>query len=120
MKGHKSWIYQIIKLKDSTIILSCSNDATIKIWDYSVKHSNCIKTLSGHEGAIHCIVEFDESKIISGGIDNTIKIWDLISLNCIQTIKAHKGFVNGLIRLNDTKTIFSVSNDKNVKAWVFQ
>ncbi|KAI9482935.1 MAG: quinon protein alcohol dehydrogenase-like superfamily [Benjaminiella poitrasii] len=53
--------------------------------------------------------------IISGSLDNTIKIWDMNTGNCIRTLFGH---VEGVWSLAyDTLRIISGSHDKTVRVW---
>jgi len=62
--------------KTGHILLSCSMDATIKLWDV-MNHRKCIRTCSGHERGVRNIYfNNDGSRFISTGYDKWIKIWD--------------------------------------------
>lgn len=58
-----------------TLLLSCSMDKTIKVWDL---HGNCIKTMTEHTRYVNCMaVNSDSTVFCSGSNDRTILIWDL-------------------------------------------
>lgn len=58
-----------------TLLLSCSMDKTIKIWDLQ---GNCIKTMTEHTRYVNCMaVNSDSTVFCSGSNDRTILIWDL-------------------------------------------
>jgi F-box/WD-40 domain protein MET30 len=53
--------------------------------------------------------------IISGSLDNTIKVWDMTTGNCIRTLFGH---VEGVWSLAyDTLRIISGSHDKTIRVW---
>lgn len=57
-------------------LLSCGGDALVKLWD--VGSSECINTFDEHEDRIWS-VKFageSESKMITGGSDSVLTIWD--------------------------------------------
>ena len=56
---------------NDNLIISCSGDKTIKIWD--IDSGSCLKTLKDHT---HCIMSVfvKDNLIISGSADNTIRI----------------------------------------------
>lgn len=58
-----------------TLMLSCSMDKTIKVWDL---HGNCIKTMTEHTRYVNCMaVNSDSTVFCSGSNDRTILVWDL-------------------------------------------
>ena len=95
LRGHKNWVKCICELSNG-IILSGSDDYTIKLWkDYyndstikiwDINSWKCIMTLYGHESNIICLIslnykndDINNSKInylASCSNDKTIKIWE--------------------------------------------
>lgn len=58
-----------------TLLLSCSMDKTIKVWDLQ---GNCIKTLAEHSRYVNCMaVNMDSTVFVSGSNDRTLLVWDL-------------------------------------------
>jgi F-box and WD-40 domain protein 1/11 len=70
--------------------------------------------LVGHIDSVYCL-RFDESKIITGSRDKTIKIWDLQFYQCVSTLEGHQGSVLCL-QYNDD-IIVSGSSDATVIVW---
>ena len=98
------------------ILLSGSEDKTIKFWNITDK-AKLIKTLTGHTDSIKAIaISPDGNLIASGGYDNTIKIWS-ISGELLQTIDAHKLAVTSLAFTRDSNTLASGSWDNSIKLW---
>jgi WD40 repeat protein len=57
--------------------------------------------LNGHGGPVWAVTVLDrgsmeDSLVLSGSFDKTIKVWSLTNGNCIQTIRGHTGWVTGL------------------------
>ncbi|XP_033757737.1 F-box/WD repeat-containing protein 1A-like isoform X1 [Pecten maximus] len=63
---------------------------------------------------VYCL-QYDETRIISGLRDNTIKIWNRTSLECIQVLTGHTGSV--LCLQYDDNIIISGSSDSTVRVW---
>ena len=66
-----------------------------KVWKFD---GSCIATLQGHHDAVTCL-QFDDTRIVSGSLDCTLRFWDLRSLQSVSTIdwKASEGHT-GVIR----------------------
>ncbi|GAX44432.1 serine/threonine protein kinase [Tolypothrix sp. NIES-4075] len=79
------------------------------------------QTLTGHTKAIgedHCIaISRDNSILVSGSWDKTIKIWNLTDGTLIRTLTGHSDSVNSVAISPDGKTLVSGSNDKTIKIW---
>lgn len=70
--------------------------------------------LIGTHHYVNCIIVVDD-KIVSGGADSTIKIWNGSTYRCETTLDAHKAAVIYLLRMNDK--MLSCSADKSIKVW---
>ena len=78
-----------------TVIASCSEDATIKIWDMDT--NKILTTLKGHTSRINDIC-FDEdgSFLASCSNDLSIKIWDMNKYKCLKTLNGHDHTISSI------------------------
>ncbi|XP_021371691.1 beta-TrCP-like [Mizuhopecten yessoensis] len=75
-----------------------------------------VRTFEGHSQGISC-VQFDDTRIVSGSSDKTIKVWN-IRTNApwsVQTLVGHSGTVRCLHL--EGKRLVSGSTDKSIKVW---
>ncbi|CAG2220949.1 FBXW7 [Mytilus edulis] len=75
-----------------------------------------VRTFEGHSQGISC-VQFDDTRIVSGSSDKTIKVWN-IRTNApwsVQTLVGHSGTVRCLHL--EGKRLVSGSTDKTIKVW---
>ncbi|KAK3590727.1 hypothetical protein CHS0354_030961 [Potamilus streckersoni] len=75
-----------------------------------------VRTFEGHSQGISC-VQFDDTRIVSGSSDKTIKVWN-IRTNAqwsVQTLVGHSGTVRCL-HLEGNRLV-SGSTDKTIKVW---
>ena len=80
-------------------------------------NNNVNKTLNGgHTSLVFSIVILSNDKIISGGIDGKIIIWNINNGDILKTIDAHSDYICSLAKLSKNK-IISFSNDKTIKLW---
>jgi WD40 repeat protein len=79
------------------------------------------QTLIGHTNAIcddNCIaISPDNSTLVTGSFDKTIKIWHLADGTLIRTLTGHSDEVNSVAISPDGKTLVSGSDDKTIKIW---
>ncbi|KAJ3548438.1 hypothetical protein NMY22_g1271 [Coprinellus aureogranulatus] len=60
-------------------------------------------------------LQFDEVKLITGSMDNTLKVWDWRRGKCIRTLTGH---TEGVVCLNfDSNVLASGSVDSTIKVW---
>ena len=59
----------------------------------------------------------DSSKIASGSVDKTVKLWDVTSGECVQTLEGHSRGVNNVSFSPDGRKIASGCFDKTIKIW---
>jgi WD40 repeat protein len=74
--GHTRGITQIEYDPINKRVFTASNDRTIKIWD--LRKNKELRTLVGHSNSVYSIA-FDQTKLISGSKDNSIRIWNFLN-----------------------------------------
>lgn len=58
-----------------TLLLSCSLDKSVKVWDLQ---GNCLKTMLEHQRYVNCVaINADSTVIASGSNDRSVLVWDL-------------------------------------------
>uniref|UniRef100_A0A6B2L9G4 Uncharacterized protein n=1 Tax=Arcella intermedia TaxID=1963864 RepID=A0A6B2L9G4_9EUKA len=103
LTAHTSHIYALCPLhrpaEEGIQFASGSHDTTIKIWkivlskdQQKVQSCECLKTLEAHQRGVRCLIQVDD-KLVSGGYDKSIKIWDLSSSLCEKEITTHSDAV---------------------------
>lgn len=138
--GHKNTIFQLkFKKGNPKILLSCSKDHTVRLWNISMLDQICI--FAGEGSSLEDVRSIDwhesEEYFISGGLDHTIRIFQITknikkyikySLygNKIQTLlksdpiftsnKIHKTAIE-CVKFNGN-FVLSMSNDGIIKEWL--
>ena len=73
---------------------------------------------NGHESEVSSAAFFpDGQRIVSGGKDKTVRIWDALRGIELQTLKGHYGPVNCVAVSSDGKHIVSGSDDNTLVLW---
>ena len=80
--------------------------------------SACLQTLEGHDSAVLSVAfSHDSSRVVSGSLNATAKIWDTNSGACLLTLRGHAGGVQSVAFSHDSSRVASGSSDTTVKIW---
>ena len=119
---HSTQVFDLIQIEDKRIA-TCSEDGTICISkiDYGTKNGN-IQCLihNAHDSGINSLCEISHKRIVSGGDDKLIKIWDYsvpFELINIHILIGHTRGVDKIIRLSQDRIASSSSEDHTVRIW---
>jgi serine/threonine protein kinase len=81
----------------------------------------CINTLTGHLNSIHTLTFNEDGKIlVSGGADQTIKLWDLKTNQLLHTLKGHQSIIETVIFTPDHQFLISGSWDYTIRIWDYK
>ncbi|XP_076257991.1 chromatin assembly factor 1, p105 subunit [Rhynchophorus ferrugineus] len=129
---------------NGTYLASGDDDANIIVWQLKVDNIPLLegdtgdkeiwivyKVLRGHKEDVYDLSwSIDNSKILSGSVDNTAILWDINKGKLDHILSDHKGFVQGVAWDPKNQIIATVSTDricrifdqsgKHVKARVFK
>lgn len=86
-------------------------DAIENNWRCGKHNLQRINCRSENSKGVYCL-QYDDTKIVSGLRDNTIKMWDRGNLSCLRVLNGHTGSV--LCLQYDDKVIISGSSDSTV------
>ncbi|TDL27201.1 WD40 repeat-like protein [Rickenella mellea] len=123
------------------MLFSASDDGTIRLWDLNLR--SCVRQFTGHVGQVQSMKlllvdpECDEDDtssrphtpppepatpprptpvLISGSLDNTIRVWDVETGKALATLFGH---IEGVWAVaSDKLRLVSGSHDRTIKVWV--
>jgi Trypsin-like peptidase domain/WD domain, G-beta repeat len=77
--------------------------------------------VEAHQDQVSAVVlSADQTKVITAGWDNTIKVWNAQTGQLEKTLVGHKSLVNSIAISNDGTTLVSASDDTTLKVWNLQ
>lgn len=114
--GHEEVINCInLSRRGLELILSGSDDGTVGIWDPRQKAAvNHIET--EYPVTAVCLSEAG-NEIYSGGIDNSVKVWDARKMENIYSMTGHSDTITSLEVSPDGQSLLSNSQDSTVRTW---
>ena len=119
LRNHSAPIYAVKFTPDNQMLVTASEDKTIKIWHRTTYQEIC--TLTGHSQAVLCLAISPNSHILaSGSADHTIKLWHLQTGQEIATLTGHNKSVLSLAISPNSHILASSSADHTIKLWNIQ
>lgn len=115
---------------DQSYIAASCQDGSICIWClHTQKLVEHLSGPDGHTNAAYCASFLSHSRVlISGGLDRTVKLWDLRSLGTdekqsdsptyqVKTLQGHEDFVVSICATPNSRWAISGSKDNSVRFW---
>lgn len=116
LKGHSNFVNSVHGARRGPqILVSGSDDATIKLWDSRKK--NCTATMNSVYPVTAVCFNDTAEQIFSGGLDNDIKIWDIRKNEVVNLLKGHTDTITGLSLSPDGSYLLSNSMDNSLRIW---
>ena len=85
--AHNGPVYGAAVSKDGNVVVSCSADQTVRVWDNATGQQKF--SLAGHRGAVHAVaLSPDETFVVSSGADGTLRLWDIVGGRQLKQLAA--------------------------------
>jgi len=116
MRPHTSSVRNVDFSHDSSQLLTCSDDKTIKL--FTVQNRKFIRSFHGHANWVRTAVfSPDSTAIASGSDDKTIRIWDTATGICTTVLYDHTEPITAIRWSPDGRTLAAAAADGNIKLW---
>ncbi|KAH8817866.1 quinon protein alcohol dehydrogenase-like superfamily [Flagelloscypha sp. PMI_526] len=118
MHGHSSPIWCITFSPDGQLIVSGSDDHTLRLWD-ATTGAGIGEPLRSHSSSVKSVAfSPDGRQIVSGSKDKTLLLWDATTGAVIgEPLRGHSSVVYSVAFSPDGQHIVSGSGDKTVCLW---
>eukprot|EP00033_Pygsuia_biforma_P002358 GCRY01002608.1.p1 GENE.GCRY01002608.1~~GCRY01002608.1.p1 ORF type:complete len:414 (+),score=63.65 GCRY01002608.1:149-1390(+) len=116
LTGHRSPVTAVIFHPVFSLLISASEDSTIKIWDYETGAFE--RTLKGHTNIVNDVAIENSGRLLAScSADLSVKLWDLEAFECTQTLMGHDHNVSSVAFFPSGDYLVSSSRDKTLRVW---
>lgn len=116
LKAHSSIVNAIGTTNaDCNLLTSVGDDRQINIWD--VRKRNYVQCFRDTYQLTSVTFNKNGDQVISGGIENIIKVWDIRKNELAYPMPCHSDTVTGLSLSPDGRSIVSNSIDNTIRIW---
>lgn len=92
------------------LLASCSDDATVKLWNATSKE--CVQTLTNHTREVGCLNWSKAGSLATGSLDSTVRVWDTEEGKCVSTFVKHFHPVSSVVFSPSGDMVASASHDR--------
>ncbi|MFN6474010.1 MAG: hypothetical protein RMY36_030645 [Nostoc sp. SerVER01] len=115
--GHQALIRSVVFSPDGQMLVSASDDNTLRLWDVS-SGKPIGEPLQGHEAAVGSVAFHPNGQmLVSGSADNTLRLWDISGSAIGEPLQGHLGAISSLAFSPDGQMIVSGSADNTLRLW---
>lgn len=118
LKEHSDAVYGVAFHPQGTKLATCAADRTVKIWDTTT--AKLLFTFSDSTDWNYAVAWRPGGKhVAAAGVDKSIRVWEVNEQGgrVVHAVFAHEEPVTKLIYSKDGATLYSLGQDRVVKAW---
>jgi len=115
-KGHEGTVYDARFSPDGRMMLSGSEDTTIRLWDITT--GQCLNTFKGHTTSVSSLdFSSDGQLIISGDCDGEVRLWNTTTAQCLRLLQGHTSSIYSVCISPDGRLALSGGDDSITRLW---
>lgn len=118
LRDHSDAVYSVAFSADGKWLASGAADRAVKVWD--VASGRRLYTLGESTDWVYAVAWSPTGNLLAAaGVDRSIRVWQVTAEggNIVHSVFAHEGPVNRLVYAPDGRTLYSLSEDRGLKAW---
>ncbi|MGD8776355.1 MAG: caspase family protein, partial [Syntrophobacterales bacterium] len=117
--GHSSAVTAVAVSADSRLVLSGSEDGTLKLWEVTTGRE--VRTLAGHSSAVTAVCfSPDDRFALSGSDKGRVMLWEVSTGRSIRRLKGHSSRIKSVAFSPDGRSVLFLSNEglTTVSKWI--
>jgi hypothetical protein len=118
LKDHSDSVYGVAFSPDGKLLASAAADRAVKVWD--VATGRRLYTLGESTDWVYGVAWSPDGRHLAGaGVDKSIRVWQASTEGgrIVHSVFAHEAPVLRLAFTSDGSTLYSLSEDRTLKAW---
>jgi WD40 repeat protein len=116
LTGHTDTVWGVTFSPDGRLLVSCSSDKTIRLWQ--MPDGKPLATLTGHTDTVLRVTFSPDGQLLAScSGDKTIRLWQMPDGKPLATLIGHTAWVYGISFSPDGRLLASCSDDKTIRLW---
>jgi WD40 repeat protein len=106
----------LLDITELSLLVSCSLDRTIKLWD--IRNGTVSETKTGHlKGVTNIAYSKGHKTLLSVGCEKDIYVWNPMCQHVVHRIQGHNNTLCGIYAFDNSPEVISIDVSGKVIVW---
>lgn len=115
LKGHTDVVNGVCCARKSPLMVSCSDDCTVRVWDSRIRQ--VVHSYKDSYQILSAVFNENADQVVYGGIDNLVKVFDIRKNALCLEMGGHFDSITGLSLSPESSLVLSNSMDNTLCIW---